>query len=95
MTNGARVELVPLLRCPFDGGPAILMLEVKGLAIAEDDPEVISEAWVWCHECGATGPRADCYASDSEAVVRVMREAAEAWNKPARPAENGDGGHAP
>jgi hypothetical protein len=90
MTERHRIEPpVPLLPCPFDGGPAILELEIDGRFSEKDEIGSVT-AYVWCHECGARGPHADGLAYDNDDTAEVNKGASEAWNKAPRAASNGD-----
>jgi hypothetical protein len=74
---------IPLLPCPFEGGPPILEIEIDSTH-AHPGEIGMADAHVWCHECGARGPRCDTYAFDAEEVEKVKLEACEAWNKAPR-----------
>ena len=50
--------------CPFCTGPAVASAfdAVTGTLVASETPldeRVSYEAYVWCHSCGAQGPRVD------------------------------------
>lgn len=60
--------------CPFCGGPPVLDATKM---IAGD----VVSAHVWCHECGAQGPKMNDYSGDNaNDVAELRRQAIEAWN---------------
>ncbi len=91
MRESKRVDpVLPLLPCPFDGGPPILDFEIDKDAAHEDEIGMI-DAHVWCHECGARGPRCDGYAFDESDMKVINRETCAAWNKAPRSAGSASG----
>lgn len=75
-----------LLPCPFcEGPPCISAHEYLGGAMWRDeaypDDGIFLEAQVWCHECGAHGPKAEKIACDHDDYVALETEACELWNQ--------------
>ena len=93
--ESSTVEPIKMNPCPFCEGPPCVMArdETSGVIVYEShkrDPDAEEkeyfEAHVWCHDCGAQGPRIDtatlCIFEgliDLE-VADVMRIAVERWN---------------
>lgn len=73
-------------RCPFDSGPPLLEIEINAEGAGAGEIGVV-DAYVWCHECGARGPRRDTYAFDDSDVTEVMLAACKAWNVALRATE--------
>lgn len=82
--------------CPFCAGPAVASAfdAEAGTLVAQDAPlsvRVSYEAYVWCHTCGAQGPRID----RADVAIFEQREidsldelralAIERWNSRAMP----------
>lgn len=83
MTRG---ELSP---CPFCEGPpveVVMRLLPETIAMSESelpDPDgVWSEAYVFCHECGAQGPQTDGdHLYDEEGYCAMQQEAMRLWQQ--------------
>lgn len=88
-------EPIKMSPCPFCEGPPCIMArdEATGAIVFENhkrnpdaEEEEEFEAHVWCHDCGAQGPRIDtgtlgCFEQlYGLEVMDVMRIAAERWN---------------
>lgn len=75
-----------LLPCPFCQGPPCLTAHLRSGKIFEGRKRYPSEgldlyANIWCHECGAQGPREDGFMSSDEDVEALKIIAAQLWNR--------------
>lgn len=76
------------LPCPFCGGPPAYMAQCLDegawkhpmVAISNDNGAFI-EAWVFCHECGADGPRAEDICYTQADLDALGKQAYENWNR--------------
>lgn len=90
------IEPIKMAPCPFCEGPPCITAQdyLTGALVDEDhrcDPDAEEwpdfEAHVWCHECGATGPRVDSVSLGMAEPLRgfevadVIRIAIEHWNE--------------
>ncbi len=86
-------EQITLAPCPFCEGPPCVIAHnwITGVEVTIDHPQSEAldesyEAHVWCHDCGAQGPRINtCSLGTFERIYDLtardtMRIAAERWN---------------
>lgn len=79
-----------LLPCPFCAGPPVLISKwfsdghwvnfPESLPFDDEDGCFI-ESWVFCHECGVDGPRAEGFCCEQSDVDSVDQKAVENWNR--------------
>lgn len=81
LTSSTVPPAKPIIKapCPFDGGPAAVSHTRRGESIPEDG--VVVDAYVWCHECGARGPRVEAFICDRAELWGLMTRAVELWNQ--------------
>lgn len=79
--------MATLLECPFCGGPPVLLVKDSEGRIVEYDAVgyggedgLSVRSFVFCHECGAEGPEVEEWIYWDFCYLRVVQEAAEAWN---------------
>jgi hypothetical protein len=75
--------------CPFCEGPPVpIALDIVAKRVIYegwgDDEGTTVEAYVFCHECGAQGPRHDKFIHDHEDAMQLTSKAVEDWNAAGR-----------
>jgi hypothetical protein len=84
------VEQIKLDPCTFCEGPPkpIVTDSIRGGCFDESnipDEGIIADGYVFCHECGASGPAAERVVFDNEDCNQLVREAVDLWqNRDAR-----------
>ncbi len=79
-------EIVQLVPCPFCEGPPCVIVQndtsARGVAPIQEDYGVDGipvSAFVFCHECGATGPARDVNIFDREDYLTAEAAAVALW----------------